>query len=147
MSSGTQALYSANLSLLSTMAEKNAVVFLLIKDGKLLVEKRRKDKEFLPGATIIPGGSVEPGETIEEAVIREVKEELGVKAKSANYLCSMWSRKGSPFLLHFYIISAWEGEIGAHEAEETFWIGLDEEEKIETEVGQRAVREYRRLYQ
>jgi 8-oxo-dGTP diphosphatase len=48
----------------------------IVDKGRILLLLRRKSPE--EGSWSIPGGSVEFGETIEDAVIREIKEELGI---------------------------------------------------------------------
>jgi len=48
---------------------------LILKDGKLLLVKRGAEPGF--GKWSIPGGLVELGETVQEAMVREVKEEVG----------------------------------------------------------------------
>lgn len=48
----------------------------IVKDNKVLLVQQRK--EVAKGLWSYPGGGVENGETLEDAVIREVKEELGV---------------------------------------------------------------------
>lgn len=50
----------------------------IYKDGKLLIAKRADTKKFLPGKYELLGGHVEFGETLEEALRREVQEELHV---------------------------------------------------------------------
>jgi ADP-ribose pyrophosphatase YjhB (NUDIX family) len=52
---------------------------LVHRDGKVLLVRRAKEPN--KGKWIIPGGLVELGEPLEEAVLREVKEELGIDAK------------------------------------------------------------------
>lgn len=60
----------------------SAVVSALIeKDGKILLVKRKKSKKAFPGFWGIPTGKVKAGETLEEALIRETKEETGLKIK------------------------------------------------------------------
>lgn len=55
------------------------VAALIERDGKILVCQRRRDGRF--GLLWeFPGGKVEPGETPEEALLRELREELGVDA-------------------------------------------------------------------
>lgn len=54
------------------------VAAIIIKDGKILLLRRVRDgKEYF----VFPGGALEKGETQEEAIIREVKEELGIDTK------------------------------------------------------------------
>ncbi|KAA0000265.1 MAG: NUDIX hydrolase [Thermoplasmata archaeon] len=56
-----------------------AVDGILIKDGKILLIKRKN--EPFKGKWALPGGFVEYGEKVEDAVLREFKEEVGIKAK------------------------------------------------------------------
>jgi NAD+ diphosphatase len=55
-------------------------------EGKLLVTRRAVEPDT--GKIDLPGGFVDPGETAEEAIIRELAEELGVTVKSLRYLTS-----------------------------------------------------------
>ncbi len=50
----------------------------LIKDGKLLLGFRSNDKTYYPNTWDVFGGHCEIGETVEQALIREIVEELGV---------------------------------------------------------------------
>lgn len=58
------------------MTDTDAVVALIAKDGKVLMGLREYKKDA-PVWTY-PGGRGEPGETVEEALRREVAEEVGV---------------------------------------------------------------------
>jgi mutator protein MutT len=53
-----------------------AVSAAIIRDGKVLVARRARGPAF--GLWTLPGGVVEAGETLEEALIREVREETGM---------------------------------------------------------------------
>jgi mutator protein MutT len=57
----------------------NVVVGVIIRKGKIFLQRRPLDDENFGGYWECPGGGVEPGETDEEALRRELKEELGVK--------------------------------------------------------------------
>lgn len=57
---------------------------LIFKDNKILLLLRKKAPEA--GCWTIIGGKVEFGETIESAILREVKEEIGVDGKIIAYL-------------------------------------------------------------
>ena len=57
---------------------RQRVAAVIIKDNKILLLHRIKDgKEYF----VFPGGGIEKGESLEEAVIREVQEELGLEIK------------------------------------------------------------------
>lgn len=53
-----------------------AVDPVIIKDGKILLIKRRST--VFAGTWVLPGGGVEYGETVEQAAVREAKEETGL---------------------------------------------------------------------
>jgi 8-oxo-dGTP diphosphatase len=58
---------------------KVAVEAVIIKDGKILITQRSFDRPHAPGEWEILTGHVEQGETFEEALNREVMEEVGLK--------------------------------------------------------------------
>jgi 8-oxo-dGTP diphosphatase len=59
-----------------------AACALVDADGRVLLTQRPEGKK-LAGLWEFPGGKVEPGETPEEALIRELSEEIGVTTKEA----------------------------------------------------------------
>ena len=52
----------------------------IVTDGRLLGARRTRPTE-LAGRWELPGGKVEPGETEEEALVRELREELGIEVR------------------------------------------------------------------
>lgn len=66
----------------------SAAVAALVSDkkGRLMLVRRGVEPDY--GKLDLPGGFVDPGETAEEAVKRELFEELGLKVKSMKYLQS-----------------------------------------------------------
>jgi len=52
---------------------------------QILLSKRKNHGLFYPGYWNLPGGLIELGETAEQAVQREVKEEIGVTIKPIKY--------------------------------------------------------------
>ncbi len=59
-----------------------AACALVDSDGRVLLSQRPEGKA-LAGLWEFPGGKVEPGETLEQAVIRELDEELGIETRVA----------------------------------------------------------------
>ena len=55
-------------------------------DGSVLLCKMPGDRGVYPGQWALPGGGVEPGERLEDALRREIREELGVELTSARPL-------------------------------------------------------------
>lgn len=58
-------------------------VAVLVQDGKILVQRERDGNEYA-----LPGGHVKIGETLEDGLIRETMEEMGVKIECKQMLWS-----------------------------------------------------------
>ncbi|MCX6708450.1 MAG: NUDIX domain-containing protein [Candidatus Woesearchaeota archaeon] len=58
---------------------------LVEKDGKFLLAER--NKENYNGYWVIPGGGVKFGETIQDAAVRELKEETNIEADIIKQIC------------------------------------------------------------
>ena len=54
--------------------------------GEILLEKRAQGMSTFPGYWAIPGGWMEWGETVEQAVKREVQEELGIEVEVVKFI-------------------------------------------------------------
>jgi 8-oxo-dGTP diphosphatase len=64
----------------------------LLHEGRLLAARRSAPPE-LAGRWELPGGKVEPGETPEQALVRELREELGIEAEAVERLPGAWPLK------------------------------------------------------
>jgi 8-oxo-dGTP diphosphatase len=124
----------------------DCVVFMLVRDGQVLAEKRKMTRRLAPGAVAIPGGHVEPGEGLEAALRRELDEELGVAAERFAYICTLLHRAEEFRKLHYFAVESWRGEILNQEAEALVWIRLDEPAGLDIDVDRTAVGEYVRLF-
>ncbi len=67
------------------MPTHHIAVGILRKGDKILIT-RRKLTGLLGGLWEFPGGKVEKGETADQACIREIREETGIKAETAGFL-------------------------------------------------------------
>ena len=113
------------------MKTVDTVAFILIRDGKVLVERRRLDRVNDPGAVVIPGGHVEERETHFQALQRELKEELGVEGNGFSLFDRMLCHSDTEDQNnHWYICEEWDGTPIPTEAEEVFFIGEDELYKL-----------------
>lgn len=93
--------------------------------GNVLVQERKK-KDW-PGLTF-PGGHVEENETLEEAVIREIKEETGLLLKKVVFCGIMeWPwENGARYLGLVYKSRDFEGKLKSSEEENVFWMKKSE---------------------
>jgi len=85
---------------------------LLRRDGRILLGKRAATRAWYPDVWDIPGGHCEPGETYDEALARELCEEIGVTALTWEPLAVLHSPDTTPdeaYILHVYNVTTWRG--------------------------------------
>lgn len=124
----------------------DTIAYMLIQDGHILAEKRKLTKAVCPGAVSIPGGHVESGETAEEALIREVEEEVGLRVGAYRFVCTLLHKSTEYRKLDYFLVDSWQGEMQNNEAEALLWIPLGGLDDLDLEVDRVAVREYLRVY-
>lgn len=98
------------------------VAGVLCRDGKLLIGQRLSgDRHGLKWE--FPGGKVEPGETPKEALVRELREELGVECEIGRELARYEhvTKGRGPLLLLFLQADRCSGEPQAVAFEEIRW--------------------------
>ncbi|MDE1937957.1 MAG: (deoxy)nucleoside triphosphate pyrophosphohydrolase [Alphaproteobacteria bacterium] len=84
---------------------------LIDPDGRVLLAQRPEGKN-LAGLWEFPGGKLEPGERPEEALIRELREELGIEVKEpclAPFTFASHSYADFHLLMPLYVCRRWEG--------------------------------------
>ena len=97
-----------------------------IKNNKFLLALR------LPGTSIgesweFPGGKAEEGETPEEALIREFQEELNIKIKVGERICSgNFKNKDKEFEIYGFLIQLVTEKFTLSEHSQVGWFSLDE---------------------
>lgn len=97
---------------------------LVDQDGRILLTQRPEGRS-MAGLWEFPGGKIEPGESPEEALIRELWEEIGIDT-SANCLApfTFASHAYETFhlLMPLYICRKWQGQVTAKEGQNTRWV-------------------------
>lgn len=89
----------------------SVVAAIIIKNKEILIGKR-KDDDIGGGKWEFPGGKIEIGETNEEALERELHEELGIYAKIGKELMNYEHMfKTTIYNISFMEIIEYEGEI------------------------------------
>jgi 8-oxo-dGTP diphosphatase len=101
-----------------------AAVALVDADGRVLVSKRPEGKQ-LAGLWEFPGGKVEAGERPESALIRELKEELGIDVTEACLAPLTFAShvyEDFHLLMPLYVCRRWKGLVRAAEGQELQWV-------------------------
>ncbi len=124
-----------------------AITAIIVNDGKFLITKRSASKKRFPNMWTVPGGKMEtrdftslPKQTkdywynvLEQALIREVKEEVGIEIENIDYLTSMATvhNDGNASLVISCIADYKAGEITlqTEETDEFAWVTLEEANK------------------
>lgn len=101
-----------------------AAVALIDTDGRVLIAKRPEGKT-LAGLWEFPGGKVETAERPEQALIRELKEELGIDVEQsclAPLTFASHAYENFHLLMPLYVCRRWKGLVQALEGQELKWV-------------------------
>ncbi|SNY59684.1 pyrimidine (deoxy)nucleoside triphosphate diphosphatase [Enterobacter sp. CC120223-11] len=100
----------------------DVVAAIIERDGLILLAQRPAHADQ-PGMWEFPGGKVEAGESQPEALVRELREELGIHALPAAYVASHQREvSGRIIHLHAWHVPEFSGELTAHEHSELVWV-------------------------
>ncbi len=111
---------------LNTPIEKTRIVevaaaVLQKPDGSFLLAQRPPDKIWA-GYWEFPGGKIEPGESPYHALVRELREELGIEVRTAYpWLTRVYTYPHAMVRLNFFRVTAWSGELHPHEGQQFSW--------------------------
>ena len=101
-----------------------AAAALVDADGRVLL-CRRPEAKAMAGLWEFPGGKIEAGETPEVALIRELKEELGIDIRAAclaPFTFASHAYSDFHLLMPLYLCRRWEGTVTPREGQETAWV-------------------------
>src|SRR3546814_18960945 len=86
-------------------------VALVDADGRVLVQQRSAHRS-MAGLWEFPGGKVEDGETPEAALVRELREELGIETRSASLAPACFASEAlgaRHLILLLFVCRNWRG--------------------------------------
>ncbi|MFE2495992.1 (deoxy)nucleoside triphosphate pyrophosphohydrolase [Streptomyces scopuliridis] len=107
------------------MSDRVVVAGAVYDRGRLLAARRSAPPE-LAGRWELPGGKLEPGEAPEQALVRELREELGVETEPVERIPGEWPLKPG------YVLQVWTARLLSGEPrpledhDELRWLGPDE---------------------
>jgi len=99
-------------------------VALIDADDRVLIAQRPEGKA-LAGLWEFPGGKIDQGERPEAALIRELKEELGITVKEACLAPLTFASYAYPefhLLMPLYVCRRWEGFVQSREGQALKWV-------------------------
>lgn len=98
----------------------------IIKNQKVLA-MQRSETMTLPGLWEFPGGKIEADESEEEALVREIKEELNIDIEILDYVNeASYPYDFGTVCLKVYTAQIIEGEISLEEHSDGKWLATDE---------------------
>ncbi|HJR74075.1 MAG TPA: NUDIX domain-containing protein [Luteimonas sp.] len=101
----------------------------LVRGEELLLGRRSADRAWLPGAWDVFGGHIEAGENAQAALMRELREELGIVPVRMRPLGEISGEAPDPWRLRLYAVTDWSGEprnLQPQEHDELRWCSLDD---------------------
>ncbi len=113
----------------------------LLRDGRVLLERRPPDARLAPGVWDSPGGKAHPDERPLETLRRELHEELGIEVTGARLVAILdeavdlpadaaageraaGELAGGTWRHHHFEVTSWRGEVAAREGQALMWHGI-----------------------
>lgn len=119
-----------------TSAPETVSALFLRSDGKVLLGLRASWKRAWADHWDAIGGRVEAGEGLDEALLRECREEVGLIPTSYRLMLSApehFPERNGAALHHIYVVSTWDGgeaENLTDEHSEIGWFSIEEMERL-----------------
>ena len=95
-------------------------------DGRVLITERIEDGPF-QGLWEFPGGKIGAGESLEEALGRELREEIGVQMLASNHLMSLRHEYPDRHVeIDFFLVTQWQNDARGLEGQGLKWVWVAE---------------------
>ena len=106
------------------------VASIIHQDGKILATQRGYGE--YKGLWKFPGGKMEPGETEEQAIIREIREELNVEIEVEKKVCTVeYDYPAFHLTMHCFWCNIRSGVLELKEYQSAKWLADSEWESVE----------------
>ena len=105
---------------------------LLLRERRILLGLRSPHRQQRAGLWDLIGGHVEPGESVAEALLRELAEELDIRATAYSYRTTLRERdpaRNGARNYHIFMVTAWSGagpRLCGDEHQALAWYRLDQ---------------------
>lgn len=111
--------------------EINVVGAVIVRDGRIFAAKRGPGRS-MAGLWEFPGGKIEPGESPEQALARELNEELGIEVEVGGFITTSKHETGSVVItLSTFLCGIQSGEPKITEHEEVRWVTSGELDSLQ----------------
>jgi 8-oxo-dGTP diphosphatase len=106
---------------------KQVVAALIVRDDKILICQRTRH-QTMPLQWEFPGGKIEAGEKLEEALRRELDEELGIMAVIGAKIATIRHTygNGGAVELHFFVVEEFGGEVQNRIFRDVRWVSKED---------------------
>lgn len=99
-----------------------AIAIIINQENQVLIARRASHQDQ-GGKWEFPGGKVEEGESSQDALIREIKEEVDVQIESVKLITNISHRyENKKILLDVYQVSKWSGHAIGREGQAVLWV-------------------------
>ena len=117
----------------------NVVAAIIKKNDHFLIVQRNR-KKHLGLKWEFPGGKVHQNETFEEALLREIKEELNIKINLQDKIAEeKYKDEKIDIVLHYYLCNEKSGTIELNEHEDLAWVEKKDFDKYDFAEGDRNI--------
>ena len=108
------------------MSVRVAIAIIINDKNQILISKRSAE-QHQGNKWEFPGGKLEPNETSQDALQRELKEELGIQVKSTIFFMALHHQyKDKKICLDVYKVTSWGGNVQGLEGQPIQWIERSE---------------------
>lgn len=110
------------------MSRAEIVTAILKRDDRILLVHRTPQRQAYPNRWSFPGGHIDPGEAAEQALVRELAEELGIGIGApSNHPTAVI--EGDGFRQRIWLVESWTGNptnVAPEEHDDLIWATLDQ---------------------